>query len=130
MSDDRELVERLALIDATPRASWVAELRADLDAAWETRDARYLDSLPTTRLTLVDHDPAAAPTEGRRRSSVVAVAAAVVVAIGVGALLAARDDGAPNVPADTGVDNGTTVAPDAAIADEDVVHAYMDAYVA
>ena len=28
MSDDRELVERLAAIDATPRASWVAELRA------------------------------------------------------------------------------------------------------
>ena len=38
MSDDRELVERLAAIDATPRAGWVAELRADLDAAWETED--------------------------------------------------------------------------------------------
>jgi WD40 repeat protein len=36
MPDDRELVERLAAIDATPRAGWVAELRADLDAAWNT----------------------------------------------------------------------------------------------
>ena len=36
MSDDRELVERLAAIEATPSARWVAELRADLDAAWDT----------------------------------------------------------------------------------------------
>ena len=36
MSEDRELVERFAAIDATPRAGWVAELRADLDAAWDT----------------------------------------------------------------------------------------------
>ena len=54
MSDDRELVERLAAIDATPRAGWVAELRADLDAAWETEDPGYLDSLRTTTVTLVD----------------------------------------------------------------------------
>jgi len=36
MSEDRELVERLAAIDASPRTGWVAELRADLDAAWDT----------------------------------------------------------------------------------------------
>ena len=40
MSDERELVERLATIDATPRARWVAELRADLDAAWELHEPR------------------------------------------------------------------------------------------
>ena len=45
MTDDRELVERLAAIDATPRAGWVAELRADLDAAWET-ERRRLPRLP------------------------------------------------------------------------------------
>ena len=45
MSDDRELVDLLAAIDATPRASWVAGLRADLDAAWEIDDAGYLRQL-------------------------------------------------------------------------------------
>ena len=54
MSDNRELVELLAAIDATPRASWVTGLRADLDAAWEIEDAGYLDSLRTT-VSLVDH---------------------------------------------------------------------------
>ena len=79
MSDDRELVERLAAIDATPRASWVAELRADLDAAWETGDAGYLDSLRTTTLTLVDHEPTPSePSSGRRWPILIAAAAAVV----------------------------------------------------
>lgn len=91
MSDDRELVERLAAIDATPRASWVAELRVDLDAAWETGDAGYLDSLRTTTLTLVEHEPTPTrPRSGRRwLIPTAAAAAAVVVAI---AFVATRDD--------------------------------------
>ena len=94
MSDDRELVERLAAIDATPRASWVAELRADLDAAWETGDAGYLVSLRTTTLTLVDHEPTPSePSSGRRWLILIVAAAAIVVAI---AFVAARDhDTAP-----------------------------------
>jgi hypothetical protein len=96
MSDDRELVERLAAIDATPRASWVAELRADLDAAWETGDAGYyLDSLRTTTLTLVDHEPTPPEPSSRRRWLIlIAAAAAVVAAI---ALVATRDDNATPV---------------------------------
>ena len=79
MSDDRELVERLAAIDATPRASWVVELRADLDAAWESGDAGYLDSLRTTTLTLIDHEPTPSePSSGRRWPILIAAAAAVV----------------------------------------------------
>jgi hypothetical protein len=46
MSDDRELVERLAATDATPRAGWVAELRADLDAAWETGELPVRPAAP------------------------------------------------------------------------------------
>ena len=97
MSDDRELVERLAAIDATPRAGWVAELRADLDAAWETGDAGYLDSLRTTTLTLVDHEPTPSePSSGRRWPTLIAAAAAVVSSPIV--LVAIRDDDA--TPAD------------------------------
>ena len=33
---DRELATRLAAIDVAPTEPWVAGLRADLDAAWET----------------------------------------------------------------------------------------------
>jgi hypothetical protein len=96
MSDDRDLVGRLAAIDATPRASWVAELRADLDAAWGTGDAGYLDSLRTTTLTLVDDEPTPSePSSGRRWLILIATAAAVVAAF---ALVATRDDQA--TPAD------------------------------
>lgn len=49
MSDDRELVERLAATDATPRAGWVAELRADLDAAWETGELPIRPAAPQPR---------------------------------------------------------------------------------
>ena len=73
MSDDRELVELLAAIDATPRASWVTGLRADLDAAWEIEDAGYLDSLRTTTLTLVDHEPTQ-PARRRRWPILIGVA--------------------------------------------------------
>jgi hypothetical protein len=96
MSDDRDLVGRLAAIDATPRASWVAELRADLDAAWGTGDAGYLDSLRPTTLTLVAHEPTPSqPSSGRRWLILIATAAAVVAAF---ALVATREDQA--TPAD------------------------------
>ncbi len=100
MSDDRELVELLAAIDATPRASWVAGLRADLDAAWEIEDAGYLDSLRTTTVTLIDHEPIQ-PTSGRRWPIVIAAAAAVVL-VGVlvvydGDVLTPSDEPSPTV---------------------------------
>lgn len=95
MSDDRELVERLAAIGATPRASWVAELRADLDAAWETESADYLDSVRTTTLTLVDHEPTQ-PTSGRRWPILIGVAASAVVAV----VLVASREADPVTPAD------------------------------
>jgi dipeptidyl aminopeptidase/acylaminoacyl peptidase len=81
MSDDRELVERLAAIDATPHAGWVATLRADLDAAWETEDAAgYLDSARRTTVALVDQEPTATESlSGRRWPTLIAVAAVVVV---------------------------------------------------
>ena len=78
MSDDRELVELLAAIDATPRAGWVAGLRADLDAAWEIEDAGYLDSLRMTTVAVVDHEPTLQPTSGHRWPILVAAAAAVL----------------------------------------------------
>lgn len=51
MPDDRELVERFAAIEATPRAGWVAELRADLDAAWDTGElpSRHAPPLEPSR---------------------------------------------------------------------------------
>ena len=94
MSDDRELVKLLAAIDATPHASWVAGLRADLDAVWEIEDAGYLDSLRTTTVTLVDHEPTE-PTSGRRWPILIAAAAAVVL-VGVLVLY----DGDDVTPAD------------------------------
>ena len=95
MSDDRELVELLAAIDATPRASWVTGLRADLDAAWEIEDAGYLDSLRTTTLTLVDHEPTQ-PASGRRLPILIGVAASAVVAV----VLVASREADPVPPAD------------------------------
>ena len=84
MSDERELVERLATIDATPRARWVAEFRADLNAAWETEDPGYLDSLRTTTVTLVENEPTPSePSSGRRWVTLIAAAAAVVLVVGV-----------------------------------------------
>ena len=95
MSDERELVERLAAIDATPRARWVAELRADLDAAWETEDPGYLDSLRTTTVTLVDNEPTPSePSSGRRWATLIAAAAAVVLVVGV-LVVFDRDDAPP-----------------------------------
>ena len=91
MSDDLELVQRLSAIDATPRANWVTALRADLDAAWDTEDTGYLDSLRTTTLTL-DHEPARAQrSSGRRWAIRLVAAAAAVVAV---AVVASRDDDA------------------------------------
>ena len=95
MSEDRELVERLAAIDATPRAGWVAELRADLDAAWETDDPGDVDSLRMTTVTLIDNEPTPPePSGGRRGAGLIAVAAAVVVAVVV-LVVFDRDDVAP-----------------------------------
>ena len=95
MSDERELVERLATIEATPRARWVAELRADLDAAWETEDPGYLDSLRTTTVTLVDNEPTPSePSSGHRWATLIAAAAAVVLVVGVARRLRPRRRGA------------------------------------
>ena len=95
MSEDRELVERLAAIDASPRAGWVAELRVDLDAAWEAEDPGDVDSLRMTTVTLVDNEPAPSePTNGRRSASLIAVAAAVVLVVGV-LVVFDRDDASP-----------------------------------
>ena len=95
MSDDRELVERLAAIDATPRASWVAELRADLDAAWETGDSGYLDSRRSTTLTLLDHaPPSTQPTSSRRWPILIA---AVLLAVVAAVVLIQRDSHTANV---------------------------------
>jgi hypothetical protein len=94
MADDRELVARLAAIDATPRAGWVAELRADLDAAWQTEHPDSLDPLSLTTVTLVDNEPAPAGPSSRRRWKGLIVAAAVVFAVGVLVVLD-RDDSPP-----------------------------------
>ena len=95
MSDDRELVERLATIDATPRARWVAEFRADLDAAWETEGLGDVDSLRRTTVTLVDNGPAPSePSTGRRWTSLIVAAAAVVFVVGV-LVVFDRDDAPP-----------------------------------
>ena len=96
MSDDRELVERLATIDATPRARWVAKLRGDLDAAWETADIGDLDSLRGTTMTVVDSEPTPSePSSGRRWASlIIAAAAAVVVVVGL-LVVFDRDDAPP-----------------------------------
>ena len=84
MSDERELVERLATIDATPRARWVAELRADLDATWDTADLGDLDSLRRQTVTLVETEPTPSePSSGRRWAILIAAAAAVVLVGGV-----------------------------------------------
>ncbi len=64
----------------------------------------YLAALRTrsTTVTLIDIEPAPTQPEGRHRWPIIAVAAAAVVAIVVGAvMLAARDDSEPQVPADT-----------------------------
>ena len=94
MSDDRELVERLATIEATPRARWVAELRADLDAAWETGDLGDLDSLRRTTVTLVENEPTPSEPSNRRRwASLIAAAAAVIVLVVGVFVVFHRDDG-------------------------------------
>ena len=96
MSDERELVDRLATIDATPRPDWVAELRANLDAAWETEDLSKLHSLHTTSVTLVDNEPA--PSEqrrGRRWTMFIAAAATVLLVV-----VLASHDGDDGVPVD------------------------------
>ncbi len=78
-------------------------------------------------MTLTATEPASTQPDGRHRWPIIAVAAATVVAIAVGALmLADRDDSAPPVPADT-------VAPDApevTAADEEIARGFVDAYAA
>ena len=87
----------------------------------------YLAALRTrsTTMTLTATEPAPTQPDGRHRWPIIAVAAAAVVAIVVGALmLADRDDSAPQVPADT-------VAPDvpeATAADEEIARGFLDAY--
>ncbi len=90
----------------------------------------YLAALRTrsTTVTLIDIEPAPTQPEGRHRWPIVAVAAAAVVAIVVGAvMLAAREDSEPPVPADT------TVAPDVpddATAAEEIARGFLDTYAA
>jgi WD40 repeat protein len=72
MSDDRELVERLAAIDATPSARWVAELRADLDAAWDTGE------LPSRHTPPVE-PPRRWPTRTRLVASISFAAVAILI---------------------------------------------------
>ena len=78
-------------------------------------------------MTLTATEPASTQPEGRHRWPIIALAAAAVVAIVVGALMFAdRDDSAPPVPADT-------VVPDVAeakTADEEIARGFLDAYVA
>ncbi len=90
----------------------------------------YLAALRTrsTTVTLIDIEPAPTQPEGRHRWPIIAVAAAAVVAIVVGAvMLAARDDSAPQVPADTTV---APDVPDAATAAEEIARGFLDAYAA
>ncbi len=76
-------------------------------------------------MTLIATEPAPTQPDRRHRWPIIAVAAATVVAIAVGALmLADRDDSAPPVPADT-------VAPDipeVTAADEEIARGFLDAY--
>ena len=91
--------------------------------------AGYLAALRTrsTTVTLIKTEPTPTQPESRHRWPIIAVAAAAV-AIVVGALvLAAGDDSAPQVPADTTV---APVVPDAATAAEEVARGFLDAYVA
>jgi dipeptidyl aminopeptidase/acylaminoacyl peptidase len=99
MSDDRELVERLAAIDATPRANWVAELRADLDAAWESGDTVYLNAPTTTTPTLVDPESTPSQPTGGRRWPVLMAAAAVVLVVSALVLVTQDDARERQVPA-------------------------------
>jgi hypothetical protein len=95
MSDDHELVERLAAIDATPRAGWVAELRADLDAAWETENpGDHSDSRYTTTVTLVEDDPTPSEPSSSRRWAILIAAAATVLLVAV-VVIRDGDDGPP-----------------------------------
>ena len=95
MSDERELVERLATIDATPRSRWVAELRADLDAAWGSTNLGELDSLRMTTVTLVDNESTPSePSDRRRWGTLIAAAAAVALVVGV-LVVFDRDDAPP-----------------------------------
>ena len=67
----------------------------DLDAAWETEDPGYLDSLRTTTVTLVDNEPTPSePSSGRRWAILIAAAAAVVLVVGV-LVVFDRDDAPP-----------------------------------
>jgi hypothetical protein len=89
----------------------------------------YLAALRTrsTTVTLIKTETTPTQPEGRHRWPIIAVAAAAVVAIVVGALmLAARDDSAPPVPADTTV----APVPDAAPSAEVTARGFVDAYVA
>jgi len=78
-------------------------------------------------MTLTATEPAPTQPDGRHRWPILAVAAAAVVAIVVGALMFAdRDDSAPPVPADT-------VAPDvpeATTGDEEIARGFLDALAA
>jgi hypothetical protein len=96
MSEDRELVERLVATDATPDAGWVAELRADLDAAWETGE------LPA-RLDTPQPRP---PSRPRRwmpaRTWLVPSICGAAIALLILALVVVRRDGSDiRTPSDT-----------------------------
>jgi hypothetical protein len=100
--------------------------RADAPAVDGTDFLAALRARSTT-MTLIATEPASTQPDGRHRWPIIAVAAATVVAIAVGALmLADRDDSTPPVPADT-------VAPDVpevTAADEEIARGFVDAYAA
>jgi hypothetical protein len=129
-------------IEATPRDGFLGELEDQLVDAWTdaVNGSERLTTLSrrSATMTLVDTESTQTQPNGRHRWSIVAAAAAVV-AILIGALvLAARDEGGPQVPANTGapdavepqVTTNTTVVLDAATAAEEVVRGFIDAYVA
>ena len=117
----------IALSSQPPAADLVPDERfALMEAITVSRNKRTTETR-NRRRPLMAIEPAQTQPDGRPRWPIIAVAAAAVVAIVVGALmLADRDDSAPPVPADT-------VAPDvpeATAADEEIAHGFLDAYVA
>jgi WD40 repeat protein len=98
MSEDRELVERFAAIDATPRPGWVAELRADLDAAWNTGE------LPSR------HAPPLEPSHRRptRTWLVASVSFAAVAILIVALVVVARTRDDVQTPSNTAPPISTT----------------------
>ena len=109
---DPVVADRFKVLDQAPVPDTWSRVQFELldptSARFTEQDAvngtDYLAALRarSTTVTLIDTEPTPTPTDGRHRWPIVTVAAAAVVALGVGALmLAARDDSEPQGPADT-----------------------------